>query len=353
MSSRIGWRRGARRVAAAVGLALALAVAAGAALAQQPPAPGAAPAVTTIPAAPAAPPASGSDTAPSPGTAPGAMTVIPRSTPEPAAPAARGEITLSLKARLTDEGASPPIDQGLVWYVFPRIPILDPRTAPKPKAIATSKDAAPTFKLPPGDYTVTVTYGRAFLSKKMSLRGTEPVNDVLTLNAGGLRVSAQLATGEAIAANAVVFDILSDDRDQLGSRIKVVSGGRPGAVLRLNSGIYQIVSTYGDANAVVRKDVTVEAGKLTEAKVVHAAARVTFKLVTRAGGEAIADTHWTIALLKGTEPGAVVKESIGALPTHTLAPGTYVALAKLGTETFRRDFMVKAGDVVQVEIVKS
>ena len=92
-----------------------------------------------------------------------------------------------------------------------------------------------------------------------------------------------------------VYDIYSDERDQYGQRTKVMSAVRPGVVLRLNAGIYNIVGTYGDANAVVRADVTVEAGKLTEATLVHAAAKVTFKLVARAGGDAIADTQWTIA----------------------------------------------------------
>ena len=43
-------------------------------------------------------------------------------------------------------------------------------------------------------------------------------------------------------------------------------------LVRLNAGIYRIVSTYGDANATVEADVTVEAGKLSEASVTHSAA---------------------------------------------------------------------------------
>ena len=44
---------------------------------------------------------------------------------------------------------------------------------------------------------------------------------------------------------------------------RIVDGVKQGVILRLNSGIYHVVSTYGDANAHVRTDVTVEAGKLT------------------------------------------------------------------------------------------
>src|SRR5690348_4098101 len=120
-----------------------------------------------------------------------------------------------------------------------------------------------------------------------------------------------------------------------------------GVIVRLNAGIYSIQSTYGDANATARADVTVEAGKLTEASLAHAAAKVTFKLVTRAGGDAMADTQWSVSNLRG-EP---IKESVGALPTHILAPGRYTVVARHAGQQFRRDFAVKAGDVAQVELV--
>ena len=126
-----------------------------------------------------------------------------------------------------------------------------------------------------------------------------------------------------------------------------MSGAKPGVIIRLNSGIYHIVSTYGDANAHVRADVTVEAGKLTEAVVTHAAAKVTFKLVTRAGGEALADTQWSIL----NSEGDVIKESVGALPTHTLAPGKYTCTARSGGRVFRRDFSVEQSQATEVEVV--
>jgi hypothetical protein len=115
----------------------------------------------------------------------------------------------------------------------------------------------------------------------------------------------------------------------------------------LNAGIYHVVSIYGDANAIVRADVNVEAGKLTEATVSHTGARVTFKLVTRTGGEAQADAQWGVFNAQG-EP---VKESVGALPTHILAPGAYVVTAKHSGRSFRRDFTVRAGETTQVEVV--
>src|SRR5262249_56893623 len=111
------------------------------------------------------------------------------------------------------------------------------------------------------------------------------------LNAGGLRVTGVLANGEAINDRILTYDIFSDERDQYGQRLKVVSAMKTGVIVRLNAGIYSILSTYGDANATARADVTVEAGKLTEATLSHAAAKGTFKLVGRAGGDARPDTQ--------------------------------------------------------------
>jgi hypothetical protein len=126
-----------------------------------------------------------------------------------------------------------------------------------------------------------------------------------------------------------------------------MSGVKPGVIIRLNAGIYNVVSTYGDANAIARSDVTVEAGKLTDATLSHAAAKITFKLVTRAGGDAIADTQWQVS----TGDRELIKESVGALPTHILAPGTYTVSAKHAGQVFQREFTVQAGETAQVEVL--
>ena len=269
-------------------------------------------------------------------------TVVPRSAPEarPAAPTGGGN--LSLVALLTQDGQS--IDQGLVWRVYADRPAADGKL----KLLSTHREANPAMRLAPGDYVVNVAFGRAHLTRKITVPAEGPAQERFVLNAGGLRLMPALASGEAISDKAVSYDIYSDERDKYGQRMRVMSGAKPGLVTRLNAGIYSIVGTYGDANAVARADVTVEAGKLTEATLTHAAARVTFKLVTRAGGDAIADTQWNVANARGE----TVKESVGALPTHIFAPGTYTVSARNAGEVFNRTFAVQAGQVVQVEVLR-
>jgi hypothetical protein len=266
------------------------------------------------------------------------LTVVPRSV---GAPKQGGQGEVSVAAYLTD--SSPAIAQGLVWRVF-----RDKAAAGgKGHLLSTHRDPSPTLRLDPGNYWINAAFGRANLTRKITVSGDQVTKERFILNAGGLRLIPQLANGEAANAKLVAFDVESDERDPHGQRTKVVTGARPGLVLRLNAGLYSIVSTYGDANAVTRADVSVEAGKLSDITLRHAAAEVSFKLVTRGGGDAIADTQWTVA----TGAGEKVKESSGAVPTHVLAPGAYVVQARHAGRLYRRDFTVNAGESVLVEVV--
>jgi hypothetical protein len=251
----------------------------------------------------------------------------------------KGAGALKLVALLTADGQQ--IDQGLVWRVF-----LTSGPGGKSKLVSESHDASPSMKLPPGEYTVNAAFGRANLTRKIVVKPGSPPYEAFVLNAGGLRLAA-LVGGKPAPPGSVTYAIFSDDRDQFDSRTAVMAGAKPNLIIRLNSGIYRIVSQYGDANAKIETDVTVEAGKLTETTVAHSGGKATFKLVTRQGGEAMPDTRWTVQ----TSEGEVVKESVGALPTHVLSPGKYVVTASSGGHLFKNSFEIKDGDVVNVEVL--
>lgn len=254
--------------------------------------------------------------------------------------ASASQAQVRLIALLTSDGQQ--IDEGIVWRIYQHT---GPAEA-KSKLVMEKREASPALKLQPGDYTINAAFGRANLTRKLSLKAGSSATEKFVLNAGGLRVNVSVS-GKPAAEGGVTYTVFSDDRDQFSGRNAVMTGAKPGLIIRLNAGIYHIVSTYGDANAKVEADVTVEAGKLTEAAVVHQAAKAAFKLVTRAGGEALPDTHWTIQ----SQAGEVVKESVGALPSHVLAPGTYTVLAKSAGRLFQRAFTVKDGEMVNVEVL--
>lgn len=269
-------------------------------------------------------------------------TVIPRTETTPAEPTGdpNSPDQLQLVALLTADGQR--IDQGVIWRVYTPLP-----EKGKVKLLSTHEEASPKLTLKPGEYVINAAFGRAYLTRKISLKrgGAPPAVEQFVLNAGGLRIAAKVGSADA-PSNTVRYNIYSD-RDQQDNRRTVMMGAKPGVVVRLNAGIYQIESTYGDANATVRTDVTVEAGKLTETVLTHNAARATFKLVARAGGEATADTQWRIE----TPSGQLVKENAGAFPTHMLAPGKYIAVAKHAGKVFKREFAVQDGAQEEIEVL--
>ena len=154
-----------------------------------------------------------------------------------------------------------------------------------------------------------------------------------------------LAGGVRIPPDKLRFSIYAAEAD--GDRALILPDVSPNTVIRLNSGIYHVVSTYGTVNAVIRSDIRVEAGKLTEATVEHRAAELTLKLVREPGGEAIADTSWSVL----TNSGDPVRESVGAFASMVLAEGDYTIVAKNRDRIYQREFTVVGGRNQEVEVV--
>lgn len=252
-----------------------------------------------------------------------------------------GDTELRLVALLTADGQQ--IDQGLIWRVFKT-----PEGSRKSKLLGEYREASPSVSLKPGDYTVNAAFGRAHITRRIKVKAEQNVTEQFVLNAGGLRLRANYENKKAPDA-MVRYAIYVDDREQFTSPNLVMSSVKPELIIRLNAGLYRIVSRFGDANAKVEAEVTVEAGKLSETTITHVAGRAAFKLVTRPGGEALPDTVWTIKYTDGT----VVRETVGALPSHYLKPGSYLVSAKSAGQVFSKEFEVRDGKTTNVEVLRN
>ena len=256
--------------------------------------------------------------------------------------AASGEGQVTLSAHLVESG--PAITRGLVWRVFS--PEADAEG--KLPMIASSQGGSGIFTLEPGSYLVHASFGRAGATKRITV-GKDAKTESVVLDAGGLKLDAVLSGGVRIPPARLRFSIYEAEADVSGERALIIPDVQPNTVVRLNSGTYHVVSTYGTVNAVIRSDIHVEAGKLTEATVEHKAAELTLKLVRDKGGEAIADTSWSVL----TESGDVVHESVGAFASMVLAEGEYAVVAKNRERIYQRDFTVTAGRNQDVEVLVS
>jgi len=233
--------------------------------------------------------------------------------------------------------------RGLIWRIFSGRAGDDGRY----QIVQESRDARPTLKLKPGSYFVNVSWGLAHSTKRLEVMPGQPAHEQVVLKTGAIRLNARQASGAPISADQTRFHIYSDKTDQFGERERIIADAPSGPVIRLNTGTYFVVSRYGDSNAVVESRVEVKPGKLSEMILIHDASRVTFRLVQRPGGEAIADTRWTI---KKTD-GVVVERSAGAFPTHVLTSGKYRVEAQHNGKLFTREFELAGGGAQQVEVL--
>ncbi|MDR3470182.1 MAG: hypothetical protein P4M09_00570 [Devosia sp.] len=246
---------------------------------------------------------------------------------------------VTLVAEITEKGGK--IGAGLVWRVYDTRPDKNGQLA----LVAKSEEASPTLTLKPGDYAVHVAYGRAQASDTLSV-GNSATSKSMILDAGGLKLNAAITGDIPIPFNLLHFDIFTagtTDADRALIAEKVGADN----IVTLNAGTYHIVSYFGDVNAVVRADLQVAPGQLTEATLYHKAAQVAFKLVTEAGGEAIADVDWTVK----ASDGQSVFTNTGTFPTAVLEEGDYTVLAKRGDKVYNRAFQVKAGKPVDIEVL--
>jgi hypothetical protein len=257
----------------------------------------------------------------------------------PLGAAAPNQAVLALTARFGKD--LPQISNGLVWRVFSD----RPDETGNFKLVREDRGATPNIVLPPGNYVVHVALGLVSAVRPVTLKA-ETGRESFVLPAGGLRIEGRVGASK-IPQNQISFSIYKGSQFELGERASLVPNVAAGDVALLPEGTYYIVSNYGDANSVVRSDIRVQAGKLTDVIITHRAAVITLKLVSDRGGEALANTAWSVI----TPGGDVIKESIGAFPRVVLSEGEYRAIAKNEGKVFERAFNVVNGVDGEVEVV--
>jgi hypothetical protein len=255
---------------------------------------------------------------------------------------------LSLSAALGTSDLNP-LRAGVKWRIFRE----SKSTRAPPNIVAQTSEATPALALPNGTYIVHASFGLAGVTKRVSMNGA-PLSERLILNAGGLRVTGLLGD-QPVNPAKLSISIYVPLRNNSEAKL-VFANGHSGETIGLPEGNYHVVSTLLDAgamgaanptNSVVSADLRVQAGKLTDAALRHRAAVMTLKLVSNPGGEALANTSFTIL----TPGGDVIREMIGAFPSLALAEGEYVAIARHDAKTYQTTFKVQSTLDRDVEIL--
>jgi hypothetical protein len=247
---------------------------------------------------------------------------------------------VEFEARLIDDGT--PIWSGIEWRIFGS-EVGDDGKLP---LFAQAEGGTKAFDITPGEYFVHAAYGHASAIRRVVVE-RDNQQEVFTFNAGALQLASTTGNGNTITAGLLRFDIYSSGTDSRGERQLIARNVRPGEIVPFPAGIYHVISQYGRLNAEIRADLRVEPGKITQATMQHRAARISFRLVEQTGGDAIADTAWSIL----TESGDVITESSSAFPSFVLNEGTYTAIARNTEKIYSRDFKVVSGENQVIELL--
>ena len=233
--------------------------------------------------------------------------------------------------------------------------------------------AQPTLTIPPGDYVVHVAFGLASATKRVTL-GPEVRSERLTLSAGALRIGGTLARradrplqarrsrsmcresrnplGKLVYAKAKAGDIDRPAGRHLPYRLDLSRHGRRPLGLRAARRLpanprRSAPPATLPTNSIVNADIKVASGKLVDVTLRHRCATLTLKLVNKPGGEALANTTFTVL----TPGGDVIRELIGAFPSLVLAEGEYVVIARHDAKTYQSTFQVQSGMDRDVEVI--
>jgi hypothetical protein len=256
-----------------------------------------------------------------------------------AVPAAGNQAVLALSARFGKD--LPNVTGGVVWRVYTD----RPDASGAFRMLREERSPTPNIVLPPGSYVVHASLGLASAVRPVTLR-QETTREQFEIPAGGLRIEGRVGTTR-IPAGQVTFSIYKGSQFDPGERAPIAQNVPSGDIALIPEGSYHIISNYGDGNSVVRSDIRVQAGKLTDVTVTHRAALIVLKLVSERGGEALANTSWSVL----TPGGDIVKESIGAFPRVVLAEGQYRAIARYEGRVYERSFDVVNGVDGEIEVL--
>ena len=249
-------------------------------------------------------------------------------------------VPVRFSAVLSEGG--PQLQSDLVWTVY----ALTDGQIDDEDLFLSEQGGTLATTLPPGSYIVHVSYGMATLSRPLTI-SQQGLTETFDLNAGGVSLRGAISSEDFLPHEVVTFQIFPESVENFETAEPIARDIDERTILVVPAGRYTIVSRYGDVNAIVRAQIDVEAGQLTEAVMFHSAAQITLKLVNEPNGEALPNTAWSVL----NPGGDIVREFVGAFPTMVLSEGDYTIIARHDGQVFSRDFAVVSGVNREEELV--
>lgn len=249
-------------------------------------------------------------------------------------------VPVQLSAVLSEGG--PTLNRDMVWTIY----ALGDDQVDDDDLMLNAQGGMLDTQLPPGSYIVHASFGLATRSRPLTVT-PQGLTEVFNLNAGGMSLRGAIAADSFLPDEAVRFQVFPETVEDFESEQPLARDVDERTVLVVPAGRYTVVSRYGDVNAIVRAQIDVEAGQLTEAVMFHNAAQITLKLVNEPNGEALPNTAWSVL----NPGGDIVQEFVGAFPSMVLSEGDYTIIARHDGQVFSREFAVVPGINREEELV--
>ncbi len=255
----------------------------------------------------------------------------------------KGSEGLELMARLASN--SPPLTTNIKWEIYNFTKSSDGNRA----QILTSDVARPSLPLAPGKYIVRAVFGVSSTAKVIKISPAKITDATFILNTGGIRVKPVLIAGKApLGKVSRQWIYLTSTPQNPNPPRFIATADNPNQIHQLNAGTYELVSKFGTANAIVKTNVTVSPGLLTEVEISHKAGIVRFKLFKKQrGGEELKDVFWKLFDDEGNE----VASNLAANSGEIIAPGRYKVSAKYNDKTYTKMFNIKPGRTKLVQVI--
>ncbi|HVX37750.1 MAG TPA: VWA domain-containing protein [Hyphomicrobium sp.] len=245
---------------------------------------------------------------------------------------ALGTGRVDLSATTGTQGAA--IDD-LVYTIFED----DPESPNGRREVARSHASEASFILPAGTYYVSARSGAADVRQRIAVGIGETVKQALSLNLAPLKLSAIVAGAPATAAQGVVYRIDRAD----GDNARIARAVGPDAAFTLPPGRYTVSASLAAYPLSAVQEITLEAGKPTEATLTIEGGMVSFK---PPAGIVTSDVYWEVV----NDKGSAVWRKTGLDAKTLLAPGHYKVRFEAQSTRREADFDVRAGETKDVEI---
>ncbi|MEJ8573437.1 VWA domain-containing protein [Microbaculum marinum] len=268
----------------------------------------------------------------------------PEPQPEPVEQPAHTGPNLKLSA-VPAEGMEP-LQKGPYWVISE--PQAD--ASGKRKEVKRSGSALPELELPPGRYWVEVSHKQARQGREIEIPENGVAEEVFVFGAGRLTIVALPSEGAEPLGQAY-WIVYSAAKDMSGKREEIARSGSAKADFFLPAGDYYVEGQFKSAKA--GKEVSVEAGKLTEEAVVLGAGMLVVSASVTENGDPLDDVMFIVQEANADLSGKrkEIARSARQIAEFGLPAGKYRVVATTGEAEGSTEVEVAANQRTERQIV--